>query len=323
MTRLAYLTDPIMQQHRVGWGHPENAERWQAVNQAWQALQAAAQDHNRPGLVEITPTPATQAQIERVHSRAYLHKLQTLSDELDRPIQLDADTWLSPDSLAAAKMAAGCGLTALQAVMSAKVTRAFCNVRPPGHHAEPGQPMGFCLLNSVAMVAAEAQTQYALKRVALVDFDVHHGNGTETFVRNQCQNSEGSGLLYLSSFQDSLFPFPDTHNAPGLVKMPLPAQTDGTGFRKAWLEEGLPALAAFQPQLLIVSAGFDAHLADPLGGLALREDDFSWLTGQLVALADKTAEGRVVSMLEGGYDLKALRQSALAHLQALSPPTTQ
>jgi acetoin utilization deacetylase AcuC-like enzyme len=351
MTRLAYLTDPIMQQHRVGWGHPENAERWRAVDQAWQSLRASFQDqdqdqdqrqhqldqkpgrlsdaipdnpsNNIPGLVEITPAPANNAQIERVHSRAYLHKLQTLSEGLARPTQLDADTWLSPESLAAAKMAAGSGLTALQAVMSGKVTRAFCNVRPPGHHAEPSQPLGFCLLNSVAIVAAEAQAQYALERVAVVDFDVHHGNGIETFVRNQCRDTANCGLLYLSSFQDSLFPFPEQQNAPGLVKMPLSAQTDGTGFRNAWLEEGLPALAAFQPQLLILSAGFDAHLADPLGGLALREDDFTWLTAELVALAEKTAEGRVVSILEGGYDLKALRQSALAHLQALSQSMTQ
>ncbi len=224
---------------------------------------------------------------------------------------LDPDTGLCAKSWEAALRAAGAGVKAVDDILAGAYQRAFCNVRPPGHHAESARAMGFCLLNNIAVAARHALNQAGIERVAIVDFDVHHGNGTE-------QIFDGNeGVLLISSFQHPLYPHCGTTAHPGYVPMPLPAGTDGQGFRAAWQEHGLPALQVFAPDFVLMSAGFDAHRDDPLAGLNLLEEDFAWLTAEVCRIAGARAGGRVVAMLEGGYDLPALGRSAAAHVKAL------
>jgi acetoin utilization deacetylase AcuC-like enzyme len=229
-------------------------------------------------------------------------------------VALDADTILSHGSIEAALRSAGAAVAAVDAVCTGPIRHAFCATRPPGHHAEPARPMGFCLFANAAIAARHAQAAHGLKRVAVADFDVHHGNGTQA-----CFEADAS-LMLASSHQWPLYPgtgAPQERGVGNIFNATLPPGADGAAFRAVWERELLPALDAFAPDLLIISAGFDAHMADPLAQLRLTEADFTWITEALCALAARHAAGRVVSLLEGGYDLDALGASVAAHVRAL------
>lgn len=291
--------------HDTGPGHPERAERLGAVIDGLRDAFVGADWREAPR--------ASRGQLLHVHDPALLEMV--LETYPDGRVMLDPDTVLSPASAEAALRAAGAGVAAVDAVMKGEARNAFCAVRPPGHHATVGEAMGFCLFNSIAVAARHALDKHGLSRVAVVDFDVHHGNGTQAIFEADPR------VMYLSSHQWPLYPDTgraDERGAGNIVNAPLPAGADGTAFRDAWRETLLPALDAFAPQLILVSAGFDAHWRDPLAQLRLVEDDYAWITAQLTALAGRHARGRIVSMLEGGYDLEALRDCSVAHVRALA-----
>jgi acetoin utilization deacetylase AcuC-like enzyme len=231
-------------------------------------------------------------------------------------VQLDPDTAMNSYSLAAARRAAGAGLLAVDALMAGRVQNAFCAVRPCGHHATQTRSMGFCIFNNVAVAAAYALEAKGLERVAIIDFDVHHGNGTEDmFSANQWREQ----VLMASFFQHPFYPNTGTVNpAPNMINVPLPAGSGGAAAKSALEKYWMPALEQFKPQMIVISAGFDAHREDLLGGMALIEEDYAWLTRELMALAARHSQGRIVSMLEGGYNLSALGRSAVAHVRTLA-----
>jgi acetoin utilization deacetylase AcuC-like enzyme len=284
--------------------HPESARRMQAVLSAVTGV---------PG-VELLPAPrATREQIEAAHDPVYWSRLLELDPGRDR-IAIDPDTWLSAGSIGASLRGSGGACFAVDQLFAGKADNAFCVTRPPGHHAEGGLAMGFCLSNHVAVAARHALATQELDRVAIVDFDVHHGNGTQAIFE---QSPE---VMYLSSHQVPLYPGTGMSGETGcgnILNLPLPPGTGGPGFRSAWSRIGLPALRRFQPGLILVSAGFDAHENDPLAQLELLEEDFFWITAELRRCAADLCGGRVVSVLEGGYDLEALASSSLAHVEAL------
>ena len=297
-------THPDCLQHDPGPGHPESPARLSAVTAALhQAL---------PRLRWVEAPLATRAQLARVHTRGLIATV--LDTVTTTTLRLDPDTVLSPVSAHAALRACGAGIAAVDAVLGARTRQAFCAVRPPGHHATGTTAMGFCLFNSVAVAAAHALDEHSLLRVAILDFDVHHGNGTQAIFENDPR------VLYLSSHQRPLYPDSGLESDTGvgnIVNAPLPPGSDGTVFRAAWRHRLLPALDAFAPQLLLVSAGFDGHRLDPLADLQLEADDFRWLSAEIAASAERHAGGRIVSMLEGGYSLSALRECSVAHLLGL------
>ena len=304
MSRLRVYTHPACIAHDPGAGHPERPERLGTVIQTLRDDMPAVDWQEAPA--------ATRGQLLRVHSEALLRAV--LDSGATESVRLDPDTMLSPASPEAALRAAGAGIAAVDAVMAGEVPVAFCAVRPPGHHATGGEAMGFCLFNNVAVAAAHALERHGLDRVAVVDFDVHHGNGTQAIF------AEEPRVMYLSSHQDALFPGTGARADRGvgnLVNVPLPAGTGSRAFRETWSERLLPELDGFQPQLLLISAGFDAHWRDPLAQFQLDGDDFAWLTAELRAIALRHAAGRMVSTLEGGYDLRALQEGCLAHARTL------
>ncbi|MEO1767443.1 histone deacetylase family protein [Thiobacter aerophilum] len=302
----ALITHPACRRHEMGSGHPERPARLSAIADA---LAAAGLAHR---LLKLDAPAAEDEQLLRVHAPAYLRRIIAASPETGL-VALDPDTALNPHSLIAARHAAGAVVAAVDGVVRGELTNAFCAVRPPGHHACRERAMGFCIFNNVAVGAAHALTAHGLTRVAIVDFDVHHGNGTEEIFHDDPR------VLLASSFQHPFYPFSGAHSGNAhILPMPLPAGTDGRGFRHVWETVGLPALARFAPQLILISAGFDAHRDDPLAGLMLVEADFAWLTREVLAIAAATCAGRVVSTLEGGYDLRALALSAAAHVQELA-----
>jgi acetoin utilization deacetylase AcuC-like enzyme len=255
----------------------------------------------------------SEADLVRVHDRSLVTALFNAVPSTGY-VALDRDTTISPGSGTAALRAVGAVTAAVDAVIAGHASNAFCVVRPPGHHAEPTRAMGFCMFNSIAIAARHAQAMHGVGRVAIVDFDVHHGNGTQAVVEDD------PTLFFASSHQHPLYPGTGAASETGVgnvVNVPLPAGTDGAVFRQAFETKILPALDAFAPELLLVSAGFDAHRADPRAGLELEEADFSWVTSRLVEAARRHCQGRLVSLLEGGYDLKALAGSAAAHVAAL------
>ena len=291
--------------HDTGPGHAERRERLVSVVDALGTAFPGATWHEAPR--------ASRGQLVRVHADALL--AQVLETHPDTRLQLDPDTVLSPASAEAALRAAGAAVAATDAVLQGMTRRAFCAVRPPGHHATADTAMGFCLFNNIAVAAAHARDAHGLERIAIADFDVHHGNGTQAIFEAEPR------VLFLSSHQLPLYPdsgFADERGAGNIHNAPLPPGAGGSEFRAAWQAQLLPAIDAFRPQLLLVSAGFDAHWRDPLAQLRLQADDYAWITRELVALADLHASGRVVSMLEGGYDLDALRESSVAHVAALA-----
>ncbi len=290
--------------HDTGPAHAERPERLRVVVDA---LRDAY-----PHLDWRQAPIATRGQLLRVHSEHLLEAvLESNPAEL---MQLDPDTVLSPRSAEAALRAAGAVVAAVDAVMIGAARRAFCAVRPPGHHATSDAAMGFCLFNSIAVAARHAIDAHGLERVAVVDFDVHHGNGTQAIFEHDRR------VLYASSHQAPLYPWTGDRSETGagnIFNATLPPGSDGALFRRIWGDRLLPAIDDFAPQLLLISAGFDGHRRDPLAELQLDAADFGWLSEALVALADRHCQGRIVSALEGGYDLDALAESSIVHLRAL------
>ena len=298
------FTHPACLAHDPGDDHPESPAR----------LAVVLEDlRTRHGGLDWREAPlAKRGDLLRVHGEALLQ--QVLANDFEGPRRLDPDTVMCPQSGLAALRAAGAAVAAVDAVMSDESRTAFCAVRPPGHHATADTAMGFCLINNVAVAAAHALDRHGLERVAIVDFDVHHGNGTQAIFNNEPR------VAYFSSHESGIYPFtgsPHERGVGNVFNVLLPPGTGGFRFRNAWLDSLLPALEAFRPQLLLISAGFDAHMRDPQADLRLDTEDFEWLTHELRAVANRHAGGRVVSVLEGGYDLDALRECCVAHVDAL------
>jgi acetoin utilization deacetylase AcuC-like enzyme len=291
--------------HDMGPYHPECPERLSAISDR---LIASGLDAY---MLHYTATAATREQIGRVHGPGYIDEIEAASPE-EGLHYIDPDTALNPNTLDAARHAAGAAVLAVDLVMRRECSTAFCAVRPPGHHAERNRAMGFCIFNSVAVGAAHALAEHGLSRVAIVDFDVHHGNGTEDIFNND------PPVLMVSTFQHPLYPYCGTDNpAENMVNVPLRAGSGSDEFRAAVQEHWLPALEAHRPELILISAGFDAHREDPLAGLKLVEADYAWVTRELMQVAERHAQGRIVSLLEGGYSLSALGRSATEHVRML------
>ncbi|MGD8708822.1 MAG: histone deacetylase family protein [Ectothiorhodospiraceae bacterium] len=300
------ITHPLFLEHDTGPGHPEAPARLRAILEALEAPEFEALERREA-------EAATLDQLCLVHLQSYVEEtLAFIPREGLRSI--DADTIVSPASGDAALHAAGAVVQGVDAVMQGEAERVFCAVRPPGHHAERDHAMGFCLFNNVAVGAAHAQRAHSATRVAVVDFDVHHGNGTQAMLGGR------DGFFYASTHQSPLFPGTGRRqdNRPNaLCNVPLPAGADSEAFRSHFHSEIVSRLIDFDPDIILISAGFDAHRADPLAGLNLTEDDFAWATQELTAVADYCCRGRIVSTLEGGYNLTALARSAAAHVRAL------
>jgi acetoin utilization deacetylase AcuC-like enzyme len=303
----AFFTDPACLTHVTPNGHPERVERLRAILSALEDPAFAALDRRQA-------PPAAEAELLRCHPQAYVDEIRAAIPN-GAIAQLDADTWVSPGSWTAALAGLGALNAALDAVMAGEVANAFAAVRPPGHHAETAKPMGFCLFGNIAIAAKRALDHHGLSRVAVVDFDVHHGNGTQDLLWDEAR------ALFISSHQMPLWPGTGAADERGahdnVLNVPLAPGTEGPAFREIYEAQVFPRLEAFAPELVLISAGFDAHAADPLAQLALREADFEWVTSRLCDIADKHAGGRVVSVLEGGYDLDALAASCAAHIKVL------
>jgi acetoin utilization deacetylase AcuC-like enzyme len=303
---LAYLTHASSLKHAMGTGHPECPARLQVIQD--RLLAEGLMD----GLTQHDAPAASIQQILRVHPEHHLNGLMAVAPT-EGMVHLDPDTAMNPFTLTAALHAAGAVVHGVNLVMSGQARRAFCAVRPPGHHAERHRAMGFCFFNNLAVGAAHAMAEYGVQRVALIDFDVHHGNGTEDIFAGD------ERVLMLSTFQTELYPFlGDVPKGPNMVNVPLKRYTDGKAMRAAVIEHWLPALAAFQPELIMISAGFDAHRADDMAQLGWQDADYRWLTHVLSDAADRWCAGRIVSTLEGGYDLDALARSVALHVRVLA-----
>jgi acetoin utilization deacetylase AcuC-like enzyme len=305
---VALFTHPAALAHDTGEYHPECADRLRYVLRALEAPEFA------PLLREVAPE-ASLAALEAVHDPAHVARLLAMAPKPGQLAAIDGDTFVSAGTMQAARRGAGGAMAAVDAVMEGWARAAFVAMRPPGHHAEPDRAMGFCFFCNAAIAARHARTRWGLKRIAVVDFDVHHGNGTQAAFESD------PDLFYASSHQYPCYPgtgaAAERGVAGNVVNMPLAPGASGREFREAWAYGIIPALEVFKPELLIISAGFDAHAADPLAQLRLGVADFTWITEALVGLADATCKGRVVSLLEGGYDLDALAASAAAHVRGL------
>jgi len=306
MTTLLF-SHAACEDHIPNIGHPEGPVRLRAITEALSAPEFEALERREAPRAE-------ESQISRVHPGSFVHDLLR-AVPAQGVVDLDADTILSPGSGEAALRAAGAAVAAVDAVMAGEADNAFCAVRPPGHHAEPDHAMGFCLFNNVAVGALHAREAHGLNRIAVVDFDVHHGNGT------QAMFWDDPDLFYASTHQMPLYPGTGAARERGvnanIVNVPLPPDAGSVEFRQALRDSIVPALTMFQPDFLFISAGFDAHAEDPLAGLNFVEDDYAWATEQLMALARNACGGRLVSVLEGGYNPDALGRSVAAHVRAL------
>jgi acetoin utilization deacetylase AcuC-like enzyme len=302
----AFITHEDCLLHDMGTHHPEQPARLRAVEDQLIAS----------GLIGFLPhveAPlATREHLERVHQRGYLDAIEEAAPT-QGIVHLDPDTAMNPHTLTAALRAAGAAVLATDMVINGEVNCAFCNIRPPGHHAGRSRAMGFCLFNNVAVAAAHALEQHGVERVAIVDFDVHHGNGTEDIFRDDAR------VLMVSTFQHPFYPYSGIDGrSERMVNIPLAAYSTGREFRAAVEQHWMPALDAFKPQMLFISAGFDAHRDDDMAMLGLVEADYAWVTEKIKAVAGQYASGRIVSVLEGGYELHALGRSVMAHLKVLS-----
>ncbi|HPT50741.1 MAG TPA: histone deacetylase family protein [Accumulibacter sp.] len=306
MTTTAFISHRECELHDMGSYHPESPDRLSAISDHMiaQGLDSYFVYHDAP--------LATIQQLKRVHTIAHIERLKRAAPDLGI-VHLDPDTAMNRHTWQAALRAAGAGVKAVDLVMTGEVENAFCAVRPPGHHAERGAAMGFCFFNNIAVAAAHALEAHQLSRVAIIDFDVHHGNGTE-----DCFN-DNSHVLMVSTFQHPFYPYSGTDNpADNMLNVPLGRGSDGEEFRRVVSDLWMPRLRDFQPEMIFISAGFDGHYEDEMGGLKLLERDYAWVTEQLKQLAIESAQGRIVSILEGGYALSALARSVTTHVRVLA-----
>jgi acetoin utilization deacetylase AcuC-like enzyme len=310
-----YFTHPACRQHEMGPGHPECPERLDAINDRLISS----------GLMgALTPRQAPLAELDDIalaHDSRFIEAVQDLNEQLTEKIaaggrgyaQIDPDTALNAHTWQAVLANAGAAIAATDAVMAGELTNAFCATRPPGHHATHSRAMGFCVFNTIAIAARHALERHGLQRVAVVDFDVHHGNGTEDILSNDART------LMVGIFQHPFYPGTGADSpAANMLNLPIPAYTKGDVIREQIKTHWLPRLEAFKPEMIFISAGFDAHREDDLGQLGLVEADYTWITQQICAVANKHAKGRIVSCLEGGYNLSALGRSVEAHLRVLA-----
>ncbi|TXI73900.1 MAG: histone deacetylase family protein [Limnohabitans sp.] len=315
MGATGYFTHPDCLKHEMGPGHPECPERLSAIEDR---LLISGVDM---ALTRREAAPAALADIELAHGRMHVAALRGLTDVLREDMAaggpahtpLDPDTLINIHTWDAALRSAGAAIEATDAVIEGELENAFCAIRPPGHHACRDKAMGFCFFNNVAIAAKHAVERHGLKRVAIVDFDVHHGNGTEDIVAGDDR------ILMVSFFQHPFYPEGGSQsNAANLVNVPVPAYTKGMDIRELIEVMWIPRLEAFQPELILISAGFDAHREDDMGQLGLVEQDYTWITMRMKDIAKRYAKGRIVSCLEGGYNLSSLARSVEAHLRALA-----
>ncbi len=300
-------THPDCLEHDPGTGHPECPARLHAVIQAIHAALPMLEWQHSP--------QAERHQLARAHSNDLIEKI--LGADLRENFHIDADTVMSSKSKSAALHAAGAGIAAANAVMRGDIKQAFCAVRPPGHHATRSTAMGFCLFNNIAVCAAHLLAEHGLQRIAIVDFDVHHGNGTEDIFGNEDR------VFYLSTHEAGIYPntgFSEANREHRLSNVLLMPGSGGEYFRAVWSQKLLSELAAYKPELILISAGFDAHRLDPLADLNLLAEDYFWLSRELSNIAGEFSGGRIISMLEGGYSLTALRECTVAHLRGLMAP---
>ena len=303
--RTAYITHASSLRHEMGQGHPECAQRVSVIGDRLLAK----------GLLDFVEafeaTPASEEQLMRAHEARHVAELRARAPR-EGYVAIDPDTAMNPHTWEAALHAAGALVQATELVVRGGFKRAFCNVRPPGHHAERGQAMGFCFFNNVAVGIRHALDVLGLQRVALIDFDVHHGNGSEDILAGD------ERVLMVSTFQSRLYPFSgETPRAANMRNVALAPYSTGDALRRAVIEQWSPALRAFDPQMIFISAGFDAHRDDDMSQLGWSDQDYGWVTQRIVEIADECAQGRIVSTLEGGYDLPALARSAELHVRAL------
>lgn len=315
MSKTGYYTHQACRKHDMGPGHPECPQRLDAIED--RLLITGVSD----ALERLEAPLASLNDIELAHDRLYVASLRGLTDRLIEELdaggpehfQWDTDTSINIHTFTAARHAAGAAVAATDAVIAGELENAFCAVRPPGHHAPRDKAMGFCFFNNVAIAALHALQRHKLERVAVIDFDVHHGNGTENILANH------PGVLMVSFFQHPFYPFSgDKDPAPNMVNIPVPAYTRGSEIRELVETHWVPRLEAFRPQMIFISAGFDAHREDDMGQLGLTENDYTWLTERIKDIARRHAKGRIVSCLEGGYIMSSLARSVEAHLRVLA-----
>ena len=299
----ALISHPDCLLHEMGVGHPEQPARLTVIMEALQ---------NLPNITYFEAPMATRDDLLRVHDAEYVDGIMAIAPNSGM-VSLDPDTAMNPHTLKAALHAAGAGIKAVDLVMAKKAKAAFCNVRPPGHHAERRRAMGFCFFNNVAITAAHALANHGLKRIAIIDFDVHHGNGTEDIMQND------ERILLCSSFEHPFYPFSgDQTKSEHIINVPLQAGTDGSRFRAQVLLRWLNAVEAFRPELILFSAGFDGYTGDRMADLNLEPDDYAWITAEMRKIAEKYCDGKLISLLEGGYALEGLDECAKAHVAALT-----
>ncbi len=302
---IAFISHPDCILHKMEAGHPESPERLKAIEGELlsSGLGTAIQRYEAP--------LATREQLFRVHDSKYVEQIFSRAPQ-EGLVRLDQDTTMNPYSLAASLRAAGAVVLGVDLVMSGQSKLVFCNVRPPGHHAERKKAMGFCIFNNIAVGAAHAIHKYHLKKIAIIDFDVHHGNGTEDIFQ------DNPSVLYCSTFQYPFYPYSGVGvESDHIINVALPVGAEGSQFRAAVASHWLPILESFKPEFVFISAGFDAHIEDNMAGLRLVETDFAWVTTKIREIADQHASGKIVSVLEGGYALSALGRSVTTHIKAL------
>ncbi len=301
----AYITHPACELHDMGPGHPESPRRLQAIREH------LTKSGHMAKLKQYEAPLVKREVLALVHRSAYLDDIEARAPKAGL-VQLDPDTAMNPHSLEAAQRAAGAVVLAIDLVMTGKAHNAFCAVRPPGHHALSNRSMGFCIYNNVAVAAAYARAIHGAQRVTILDFDVHHGNGTEEIFADE------PNVMLCSTFQHPYYPYQGADTVSDhIINSPIAANSGGKEFREAVMRDWIPNVKCFKPELILFSAGFDAHQDDPLAYLKLTEDDYRWVTEEVVKLANEYCSGRIVSTLEGGYNLVALGRSVTEHVGAL------